>query len=114
MRTNDFKEAVDEIRNNGGSRQTVYIREAWRDRCMTIFSYADGTAEIYEDTHLFMAFSSKAEAITILTKMQESYNRQASEDRKKIVSKSSNLHIDTYTSAADWYARAPRGTYWGD
>ena len=41
MRTENFIQAVDEIKNNGGTRETMYIKEAWKDREMTIFGYAD-------------------------------------------------------------------------
>ena len=47
MRTENFRQAVDEIRNNGGTRETMYIKEVWKDREMTIFGYADGTAEVF-------------------------------------------------------------------
>ena len=70
MRAYDFKAAVDEIRKSGGSRQTLYIREAWRDRCMTIFGYVDGSAEVFEETHPYMAFNSVAEAVLALNKIQ--------------------------------------------
>ena len=69
MRTEDFIQAVDEIKNNGGTRETMYIKETWQDRCMTIFGYADGTAEVFENTRPFMAFNSVAEAVFTLNKM---------------------------------------------
>ncbi len=54
MTTNDYKAAVDEVKNNGGSRQTMYVKEIWRNRCMTIFGYSDGTAEVFDETEQFM------------------------------------------------------------
>ncbi len=114
MKTDNFINAVNEIKVNGGSRQTIYIREVWRDRCMTIFSYADGTAEVFEDTRPYMHFNSLAEALLVLGNMQEAYDIAVDEDRNRSKHRSSNIHIDTYSSVADWYSRAPRGTYFGD
>ncbi len=111
MRTNNFIQAVDEIKANGGTRETMYIKETWKDRCMTIFGYSDGTCEVFENTRSYMAFNSVAEAIFTLNKMQEDYNRSVEESNARW--NSNNVKID-YCSVADWYDRAPRGTYFGD
>ena len=111
MTTGNFRAAVDEVRANGGTRQTMYVKETWKDREMTIFGYADGTAEVFENTRPFMAFNSVAEAIFTLNKMQEDYNRSVEESNARW--NSNNVKID-YCSVADWYDRAPRGTYFGD
>ena len=111
MRTEDFIQAVDEIKNNGGTRQTMYIKEAWKDREMTIFGYVDGTAEVFENTRPFMAFNSVAEAVFTLNKMQADYDKEVAESNARW--NSNNVKID-YCSVADWYTRAPRGTYFGD
>lgn len=111
MRTENFRQAVDEIKANGGTRQTMYIKEAWKDREMTIFGYADGTAEVFENTRPFMAFNSVAEAISTLNKMQEDYNKSVEENNARW--RNNTVKID-YCSVADWYSRAPRGTYFGD
>ena len=111
MTTGNFRAAVDEVRENGGTRQTMYIKETWKDREMTIFGYADGTAEVFESTRPYMVFNSVAEAIFTLNKMQEDYNKSAEENRARW--NSNNIKID-YSSVADWYDRAPRGTYFGD
>lgn len=111
MRTENFRQAVDEIKANGGTRETTYIKETWKDRCMTIFGYADGTAEVFENTHPFMSFNSVAEAVFTLNKMQSDYDKKVEEERARW--SSNNVKIDYY-SVADWYSRAPRGTYFGD
>ena len=109
MRTEDFIQAVDDIKNNGGTRQTMYIKEAWKDREMTIFGYADGTAEVFENTHPYMVFNSVAEAIFTLNKMQSDYDKEVSESNAKW--NSNNVKID-YCSISDYYGR--RGVYYGD
>ena len=109
MRTENFTQAVDEIKNNGGTRETMYIKEAWKDREMTIFGYADGTAEVFENTHPYMVFNSVAEAIFTLNKMQEDYNKSVEESRVKW--RNNNVKID-YCSISDYYGR--RGVYYGD
>ena len=111
MTTGNFRTAVDEIRENGGTRQTMYIKETWKDREMTIFGYADGTAEVFESTRPYMVFNSVAEAIFTLNKMQEDYNKSVEENRTRW--SNNDVKID-YCSVADWYDRAPRGTYFGD
>ena len=111
MRTNNFIQAVDEIKANGGTRQTMYIKETWKDREMTIFGYADGTAEVFESTRPYLVFNSVAEAIFTLNKMQSDYNKQVEENKARW--HSNTVKID-YCSVADWYDRAPRGTYFGD
>lgn len=111
MTTGNFRAAVDEVRENGGTRQTMYIKETWKDREMTIFGYADGTAEVFESTRPYMVFNSVAEAIFTLNKMQEDYNKSVEESNSRW--SSNNVKID-YCSVADWYDRAPRGTYFGD
>lgn len=111
MTTQNFRRAVDEIRANGGTRQTMYIKETWKDREMTIFGYADGTAEVFESTRPYLVFNSVAEAIFTLNKMQSDYNKQVEENKARW--SSNNVKID-YCSVADWYDRAPRGTYFGD
>ena len=83
MKTDNFINAVNEIKVNGGSRQTIYISEVWRDRCMTIFSYADGTAEVFEDTRPYMHFNSLAEALLVLGNMQKTYDRSVAENRNR-------------------------------
>ena len=114
MRTDNFIKSVNEIKSNGGSRQTIYLKEVWKDREMTVFGYADGTAEVFEDTRPYMHFNSLAEALLVLGNMQEAYDRYVAEDRNRSKNRTSNIHIDTYSSVADWYSRAPRGTYFGD
>ena len=111
MTTGNFRAAVDEVRANGGTRQTMYVKETWKDREMTIFGYADGTAEVFESIHPYMVFNSVAEAIFPLNKMQEDYNKSVEENNARW--NSNNVKID-YRSVADWYDRAPRGTYFGD
>lgn len=111
MTTGNFRAAVDEVRANGGTRQTMYVKETWKDREMTIFGYADGTAEVFECTCPYMVFNSVAEAIFTLNKMQEEYNKSVEENNARW--NSNNVKID-YCSVADWYDRAPRGTYFGD
>ena len=111
MRTGNFRTAVDEVRANGGTRQTMYIKETWKDRCMTIFGYTDGTAEVFENTQPFMTFNTVAEAVFTLNKMQSDYDKQVAENNARW--SSNNVKID-YCSVADWYDRAPRGTYFGD
>ena len=109
MTTGNFRTAVEEIRANGGTRQTMYIKETWKDREMTIFGYADGTAEVFENTHPFMTFNTVAEAIFTLNKMQSDYNKQVEEDRARW--HSNNVKIN-YCSILDYYGRA--GVYYGD
>ena len=109
MRTENFIQAVDEIKNNGGTRETMYIKEAWKDREMTIFGYGDGTAEFFENTHPYMVFNSVAEAIFTLNKMQEDYNKSVEESRVRW--RNNNVKID-YCSISDYYGR--RGVYYGD
>ena len=111
MTTGNFRRAVDEIKENGGTRQTIYIKETWKDREMTIFGYSDGTCEVFENTQPFMTFNTVAEAIFTLNKMQSDYDRKVAESKTKW--NSNNVKID-YCSVADWYDRAPRGTYFGD
>ena len=111
MKTGNFRAAVDEIRANGGTRQTMYIKETWKDREMTIFGYADGTAEVFESTRPYMVFNSVAEAIFTLNKMQLDYDKQVEENKARW--HGNTVKID-YCSVADWYDRAPRGTYFGD
>lgn len=111
MRTNNFIQAVEEIKANGGTRETMYIKETWKERCMTIFGYSDSTCEVFENTRSYMAFNSVAEAIFTLNKMQEDYNRSVEESNARW--NSNNAKID-YCSVADWYDRAPKGTYFGD
>lgn len=111
MTTGNFRTAVDEIRANGGTRQTMYIKETWKDREMTVFGYADGTAEVFEGTRFYMAFNTVAEVVFTLNKMQADYDKSVEESNGRW--NSSNVKID-YCSVADWYSRAPRGTYFGD
>lgn len=109
MRTEDFIQAVDEIKANGGTRQTMHIKETWKDREMTIFGYADGTAEVFESTLPYMVFNSVAEAIFTLNKMQEDYDRKLEEDRARW--RTNNVKID-YCSISEYYGRS--GVYYGD
>ena len=87
MKTNDFKAAVDEIRNNGGNRQTMFIKEQWRDREMTIFSYSDGSAEVFENARPFMVFNSTVEAIATINAIQNAYNQEVEASKNNFVSK---------------------------
>ena len=50
-------------------------------------------------------------AVQNFVKMQEDYNRSVEESNARW--NSNNVKID-YCSVADWYDRAPRGTYFGD
>ena len=109
MRTGHFRQAVDEIRNNGGTRETMYIKEVWKDREMTIFGYTDGTAEVFESTRPYMVFNSVAEAIFTLNKMQADYNKKLEEDRARW--RTNNVKID-YCSISEYYGRS--GVYYGD
>ena len=109
MRTENFRQAVDEIKANGGTRQTMYIKETWKDREMTIFGYTDGTAEVFENTRPYMAFNSVAEAIFTLNKMQADYNKKLEEDRARW--RTNNVKID-YCSISEYYGRS--GVYYGD
>ena len=109
MRTENFRQAVDEIKNNGGTRQTMYIKETWKNREMTIFGYTDGTAEVFENTRPYMAFNSVAEAIFTLNKMQADYNKKLEEDRARW--RTNNVKID-YCSISEYYGRS--GVYYGD
>lgn len=113
MRTGVFRTAVDEIRKNGGSRQTMYIREAWRDRCMTIFVYMDGSAEVFEDSHSYMVFNSVAEAVFALNKIQSEYDNALDESRRALSDRQAEVMVESYT-IEEWYRNAPRGTYFGD
>lgn len=113
MRTDDFRAAVDEIKRNGGVRQTMYIREAWRDRCMTIFGYADNTAEVFEDAHSFMAFNSVVEAVAAIKKIQSDYDNALDESRRALTNRQAVIRVES-CSIGEWYATAPRGTYFGD
>ena len=109
MRTENFRQAVDEIKANGGTRQTMYVKEVWKDREMTIFGYADGTAEVFESTRPYMVFNSVAEAIFTLNKMQADYNKKLEEDRARW--RTNNVKID-YCSISEYYGRS--GVYYGD
>ena len=113
MRTDDFRAAVDEIKRNGGVRQTIYIREAWRDRCMTIFGYADNTAEVFEDSYPYMVFNSVAEAVFALNKIQSEYDNALDESRRALSDRQAEFKVESYT-IEEWYRNAPRGTYFGD
>lgn len=113
MRTDDFRAAVDEIRKNGGSRQTMYINEMWRSREMTIFGYADNTAEVFEDAHSFMAFNSTAEAVFALNKIQSEYDNALDESRRALSDRQAEVKVES-CSIAEWYATAQSGTYFGD
>jgi hypothetical protein len=109
MRTNDYIKAVDEIKSNGGTRETMYIRETWKDRCMTIFGYTDGTCEVFEGTQPYMVFNSVAEATHTLNKMQADYNEAVAASNARW--KKNSLKIDYY-SIDNYYGRA--GVYYGD
>lgn len=113
MRAYDFKAAVDEIRKSGGSRQTMYINEMWRSKEMTIFGYVDGSAEVFEETHPYMAFNSVAEAVLALNKIQGEYDKALDESRKAFSNRQAEVKVES-CSIAEWYATAPRGTYFGD
>ena len=111
MRAYGFKAAVDEIRKSGGSRQTLYIREAWRDRCMTIFGYMDGSAEVFENSRAYMAFNSVAEAIVTVKRIQSDYDKAVEADRHRYANRATK--VESYT-IEEWYRYSPRGTYFGD
>lgn len=113
MRTDNFRASVDEIRRNGGRRQAMYIREAWRDREMTVFTYSDNTAEVFEDAHPYMAFNSEAEAVLTISRMQCEYDRMLEESGKAFTCRQAAVKVKSCT-IAEWYATAPRGTYFGD
>ena len=109
MRTENFRQAVDKIKNNGGTRQTMYIKETWKNREMTIFGYADGTAEVFENTRPYMVFNSVAEEIFTINMMQADYNKKLEEDRARW--RTNNVKID-YCSISEYYGRS--GVYYGD
>lgn len=113
MTTGNFIQAVNEIRTNGGNRQTMYVRETWKDREMTIFTYCDGSVEVFESTRPFMTFGSEIEAIAVINKMQEDYDKAIVESNARYRNQKSNIKIESY-SIEDWYSRSPRGTYFGD
>ena len=109
MTTRDFRAAVDEVRNNGGNRQTMYVRETWKNREMTIFTYIDGTAEVFESTRPFMSFNSEVEAVAVITKMQYDYDKKAEEDMARW--RSNNVKVES-CSLMDYYGKPNR--YYGD
>ena len=109
MRANNFIQAVDEIKNNGGTRQTMYIKETWKDRCMTIFGYSDGTAQVFDNTQPFMTFNSVAEAVFTLNKMQSDYDKEVAESNARW--RNNSVKID-YCSLENYYGRT--GVYYGD
>lgn len=111
MKTGNFIQAVDEIKVNGGTRETIYIKETWKDRCMTIFGYADGTAELFDNTRPLMTFNSVAEAVFTLNKMQSDYDKSVEESRKRTESLRGEVKFKSY-SLEEWYGR--RGVYYGD
>lgn len=111
MRTENFRMAVDEIRNNGGTRQTMYVKEVWKSREMTIFTYSDGTSEVFESTRPFMTFSTEAEAIAVINKMQLNYDKALEESRARTEANRGNVKID-YCSLSDYYGRC--NVYYGD
>lgn len=113
MRTENFRAAVDEIRIHGGTSQTMYINEVWKRREMTIFGYLDGSAEVFEDTHPYMGFSSVPEAVFALNNIQREYDKALDDNRKLFSDKQTVVKVKSY-SVAEWYAIAPRGTYFGD
>ena len=109
MRANNFIQAVDEIKNNGGTRQTMYIKETWKDRCMTIFGYSDGTAQVFDNTQPFMTFNTVAEAVFTLNKMQSDYDKEVAESNARW--RNNSVKID-YCSLENYYCRT--GVYYGD
>lgn len=111
MRTNNFRAAVDEIKNNGGSKQTMYINEVWRSREMTIFGYMDGSAEVFENSRAYMAFNSVAEAIVTVKRIQSDYDKAVEADRHRYANRATK--VESYT-IEEWYRYSPRGTYFGD
>ena len=106
MRTNSFRQAVDEIKRNGGSRQTMYINEVWR-----IFGYMDGSAEVFENSRAYMAFNSVAEAIVTVKRIQSDYDKAVETDRHRYANRATK--VESYT-IEEWYRYSPRGTYFGD
>ena len=111
MTTRDFRAAVDEIRSNGGKRQTMYVKETWKDREMTIFTYSDGTAEVFECTRPFMSFGSEVEAVLVISKMQSDYDKVVEESKAWIEANRKNIKIEK-CSLIDYYGRS--GVYYGD
>lgn len=111
MKTENFRMAVDEIRNNGGNRQTMYVKEVWKNREMTIFTYSDGTSEVFESTRPFMSFSTEAEAITVINKMQLDYDKALEESKARAEANRGKVKID-YCSLSDYYGRC--NVYYGD
>ncbi len=113
MRTNNFIQAVDEIKANGGSRETMYITEVYRNRCMTIFGYADGTAEVFENTWAFASFDSVSEAVATINAIQEQYNKELKESNGRLEEmRAANPTPIRYESISDYYGVA--GRYYGD
>lgn len=111
MRADNFRAAVDEIKNNGGSRQTMYINEVWRSREMTIFGYMDGSAEVFEDSQAYMAFNSVADAIVTVKRIQSDYDKTVEADRHRY--ENGATKVESYT-IEEWYRYSPRDTYFGD
>jgi hypothetical protein len=111
MTKRDFRAAVDEIRNNGGKRQTMYVKEIWKDREMTIFTYTDGTAEIFECTRPFMSFDSEVEAVLLISKMQADYDKAVAESKAWVETNRKYIKVDN-CSLADYYGRC--NVYYGD
>ena len=111
MKTGDFKKAVDEIKVNGGIRQTMYVNEVWKRREMTIFTYRDGSAEVFESTRPFMSFGSEVEAVAVINKMQVDYDKAVAESRARTEANRGNLKVE-YCSLSDYYGRY--NVYYGD
>lgn len=111
MKTNSFRRAVDEIKRNGGTRQTMYINEVWRSREMTIFGYSDGSAGVFEEAHPYMVLNSVTEAVSVLCRIQSDYDKALAADRRRYDGR--GMKVESYT-IEEWYRYAPRGTYFGD
>lgn len=109
MKKGNFIEAVDEIKNNGGTRQTFYIYETWKERCMTIFGYTDGTAEVFENSTLFACFNSVPEALATLSSIQQEYNGAIDTCKSRSFTMKPQIKAETIY---DYYGVT--GRYYGD
>lgn len=108
MKKETFIEAITEIKKNGGTRKTFYIHETWKERCMTIFEYTDGTAEVFENSSPFACFNSVLEALATLSSIQQEYNREVEECKARFTMKPQIKAETIY----DYYGVA--GRYYGD
>ena len=91
------------------SNRRHLIKETWKDRCMTIFGYSDGTAQVFDNTQPFMTFNTVAEAVFTLNKMQSDYDKEVAESNARW--RNNSVKID-YCSLENYYGRT--GVYYGD